>query len=258
MKAIVLAAGQGRRLWPFTADCPKCLLPIGAGSILEHQLANLERAGLREAVLVCGFGAERVRTALAAYQGALAVRLAYNPLYAVADNLVSLWTVRAELDRDIVLLNGDNVFHADILQRLLEAGESCCLMARRKARYDEDDMKLRLEDDRVRAIGKCLPAGIAHAESVGIMRFAGEGVGLLSAALEELVRREGTSTRSCFTESIQFLIDQGHPVCCRQVGELPWADVDTPEDLHFVRQHLPSFAVGALRERARREAGGGA
>ena len=117
MKAIVLAAGQGRRLWPFTANCPKCLLSIGAGSILEQQLANLEGAGIREVVLVCGFGVERVRTALAAFQGKLSVKLRYNPFYALADNLVSLWTARAEMERNFLLLNGENVFHPQILEQ---------------------------------------------------------------------------------------------------------------------------------------------
>lgn len=239
MKAIVLAAGQGRRLWPFTASHPKCLLPIGAGSILEQQLANLEGAGIREVVLVCGFGIERIRAALAAFRGNLAVKLSYNPFYAHADNLVSLWTVRAELDRDFLLLNGDNVFHPQILQHLLAAQECCCLMIRRKDSYDQDDMKLHVEGGRVRAIGKALPA--AHAESVGIMRFAGEGRRCLVEVLEEIVAAAGTASKLRYVAGVQRLIDLGHPVAGCEVGDLPWADVDTPEDLRFVRHHLHLF-----------------
>lgn len=251
MKAIILAAGQGRRLWPFTANCPKCLLPIGAGSILEQQLANLEGAGIREVVLVCGFGIERIRTALAAFQGKLSVKLRYNPFYALADNLVSLWTARAEMDRDFLLLNGDNVFHPQILQHLLATEDCCCLMIRRKVCYDPDDMKLHVQDGQVRAIGKSLPA--AHAESVGIMRFAGEGRRCLLGILEELVARAGTTSKLRYVAGVQRLIDLGHPVVGCEVGDLPWADVDTPEDLHFVRRHLHLFqgdeveAQGQLR-----------
>jgi choline kinase len=249
MKAIVLAAGQGRRLWPFTANCPKCLLPIGSGSILEQQLANLEGAGIREVVLVCGFGAEQVRAAAAAFPGALRVRLRYNPFYARADNLVSLWTARSELDRDFLLLNGDNVFHPQILRQLLEARECCCLMIRRKDRYDQDDMKLHVEEGRVWAIGKALPA--AQAESVGIMRFTGEGRRRLVEALGELVAAAGTDSKLRYVAGVQRLIDLGHPVAGCEVGSLPWADVDTPEDLGFVRRHLHLFqAAGAAPRRA--------
>lgn len=239
MKAIVLAAGQGRRLWPFTAHCPKCLLPIGAGSILGQQLANLEGAGIREVVLVCGFGSERIRAALDAFRGRLSVKIRYNPFYALADNLVSLWTARAEMDRDFLLLNGDNVFHPQILQHLLAAEDCCCLMMRRKECYDPDDMKLQVEGGQVRAIGKNLPA--AHAESVGIMRFGSEGRRRLLGVLEELVARAGTSSKLCYAAGVQRLIDLGQPVAGCEVGDLPWADVDTPEDLCFVRRRLDLF-----------------
>ncbi|MBI2502042.1 MAG: phosphocholine cytidylyltransferase family protein [Candidatus Latescibacteria bacterium] len=254
MKAIVLAAGQGRRLWPFTANCPKCLLPIGAGSILEQQLTNLEGAGIREVVLVCGFGIERIRAVLGAFRGQLSVKLSYNPFYALADNLVSLWTVRAEMDRDFLLLNGDNVFHPQILQHLLAAQKCCCLMIRRKACYDQDDMKLHVEGGQIRAIGKALPA--AQAESVGIMRFAGEGRRCLMGVLEDLISRAGTTSKLRYVAGVQRLIDLGHPVAGLEVGELPWADVDTPEDLRFVRRHLQLFAGGeAVAPGRLREAG---
>jgi len=256
MKAIVLAAGQGRRLWPFTALRPKCLLPLGGRSILERQLISLEAAGIREVVLVCGFGSEQVREALQARRGALRVKFRHNPFYGHADNLVSLWTVRGELEEDFLLLNGDNVFHPQILLRLLAAPEPCCLAVRGKQVYDQDDMKLELEGDRVRAIGKHLPA--AQAESLGIMRFAGPGRRRLGEALDELMGTEGTASLLRYVAAVQRLIDGGHPVAACEVGDLPWADVDTPEDLHWVRRHCDLFQGGAPAPRRLQEAGVGA
>src|SRR5690606_31501919 len=59
-KAVVLSAGQGRRLLPLTADRPKCLVELSGRSVLEWQLRALEAAGVREAVVVTGFGAASV------------------------------------------------------------------------------------------------------------------------------------------------------------------------------------------------------
>ncbi len=67
MKAIVLSAGQGRRLLPLTADLPKCLLPVdGEATVLDRQLELLARCGVSRAVVVIGFGAEHVERHLAA------------------------------------------------------------------------------------------------------------------------------------------------------------------------------------------------
>ena len=66
MKAIVLSAGQGRRLLPLTETRPKCLAPLSGRSLLAWQLEGLNIAGVKEAVVVTGFGAEQVEAEIAA------------------------------------------------------------------------------------------------------------------------------------------------------------------------------------------------
>src|SRR5262245_12236823 len=66
MKAVVLSAGQGKRLLPLTEENPKCLLEVSGGMpVLGFQLGALARAGIERAVLVVGFGAARVEAWLA-------------------------------------------------------------------------------------------------------------------------------------------------------------------------------------------------
>ena len=60
MKAIILSAGQGRRLLPLTAENPKCLLQIGGQSLLEWQLQELAKCGVDQVAVVVGFAAEKV------------------------------------------------------------------------------------------------------------------------------------------------------------------------------------------------------
>ena len=60
LKAIILCAGQGRRLLPLTERVPKCLLPVAGRSILEWQLPGLAAAGIKDITLVTGFEAEAV------------------------------------------------------------------------------------------------------------------------------------------------------------------------------------------------------
>ena len=243
MKALILAAGRGHRLWPFTAECPKCMLSLGeVESILEHQLVNLKMAGIDRAVLICGFGLEQIRDKLRSHGSGVAVKTVYNPFYMVADNLISLWSARSEMEGDFLLLNGDNVFHPDIVGELLRADGDCCIAIRLKGEFDEDDMKVQLEGDAVVGIGKDLTAQRCHGESVGVMKFTGRGVSVIRRSLEEAVT-EVSAIGSLFTDALQRMMTEGQRVRAVDIGSLAWADVDTPDDLKFARDNLHLFGL---------------
>ena len=93
MKAIILAAGRGKRLYPYTKYIPKCLLDIGGGvTILEHQINSIRACGIDEVVIVIGFGFEKVENFLRNYDGlGLKIKTLYNPFYQTTNSLISLW-----------------------------------------------------------------------------------------------------------------------------------------------------------------------
>ena len=97
MKAIVLSAGQGRRLLPLTESAPKCAVDLHGRSLLDWQIDHLLDSGVDEVVVVTGFGAERVDALLARRQDRVPVRSLYNPFFEVADNLASCWYRRPSL-----------------------------------------------------------------------------------------------------------------------------------------------------------------
>ena len=109
MKAIILSAGQGRRLLPLTEVTPKCCLRPGELSILEWQIRELSAAGVDEVVVVTGFGHEKVEEIVKRVKG-IRARTLYNPFYAQSDNLGTCWIAREEMDGPFVLINGDTLF----------------------------------------------------------------------------------------------------------------------------------------------------
>src|SRR4030095_11781940 len=123
MKAVVLSAGQGKRLLPLTAENPKCLLAVRGGEpILGWQLAALARAGIERAVVVVGFGAERVEEWLAANPvPGLVCETLINPVYRPSDTLITCWLARGVMSDDFLLLNGDTIFEDAVLARVLAA-----------------------------------------------------------------------------------------------------------------------------------------
>lgn len=242
MNALILAAGRGRRLWPYTSDRPKCLLPLGDRSILGHQLTRLDEAGFRRATVVAGFGLEAVRHEAATVPTDLCTHVAYNPFYDVSDNLISLWSARTHIHDDVVVLNGDNVFHPDILTPLMGPPPAdVCLLVQRRENVTDDDMKVQLQGDRLACIGKELSH--ADAVSIGIMRFSGAGARALHDVLEQAVRGDD-ALGHYYLDCVQRLVDDGMTVECRDTGALPWSDIDTPADLDAVRTSLSSFEAG--------------
>ena len=79
-RAIILAAGQGKRLLPLTEARPKCLIELSGRTLLAWQLLRLQAAGVQEAVIVTGFRADAVQAEVAALDLAMPVRLVFNQI----------------------------------------------------------------------------------------------------------------------------------------------------------------------------------
>ncbi len=236
MEALILSAGQGSRLLPLTEDCPKCLLPLGEGNLLEWQITQLAACGVDQIRVVIGFRASAVEACLdRARRPGLDIRAVFNPFFNVADNLASCWMARSEMDRDFVLVNGDTMFEPAVLRRLLASPEAPVTLASdRKAAYDSDDMKVRLDGTRLVAVGKVLAEDEVDGESIGMMVFRGAGPAMFAAILDQIMRTpNGISW--WFLRAIGVLADQGH-VETNSIEGLDWGEVDYPHDLERVQR----------------------
>ncbi|MCW5830395.1 MAG: phosphocholine cytidylyltransferase family protein [Deltaproteobacteria bacterium] len=241
MRAIILAAGQGTRLLPHTERTPKCLLDLNGTTVLEHQIRNCRRAGISDTVVVTGFQWQLVEAYVSRWrQNGLArmrIETAYNPFFSTTNNLISLWSAQKYMDEDFITINGDNVFDWRILQRLKETNKyPIHVTTAHKDAYDEDDMKVLLDGDRIQAINKGIPLDQADGESIGIMKFTGEGRERLKATLEDMVRGQSAAT-DWYTRAIEWIARRGYPVGICPIGDLKWAEIDFPQDLARVREN---------------------
>lgn len=233
MKAIILSAGQGKRLMPLTAEQPKCLIDLSGRTLLEWQLLALAKAGVTEAVIVTGFRADRVEQALAAMSvPGLTARTLYNPFYALADNTASCWVARHEMRGPFLILNGDTLFEPAIAARLLtQAKDPITVTIDAKQDYDADDMKVRTDaDGRLLTIGKTLPLEIVTGESIGFLRFTAEGGAAFAAEVEQVLRTpEGL--RRWYLSVIDGLAKRDGTVGTVSIQGLEWGEMDFPDDV---------------------------
>ncbi len=242
MRAIILGAGQGRRLLPLTEDTPKCLLEVQPGvTALQFQLATLAACGVAHASVIVGFAADRVEESLArsTIRG-IDTQTIYNPFYGLSDNLASAWMARPEMSDDFILLNGDTLFEAEVLRRLLAAPDAPLTVAiSQKDHYDDDDMKVSLgAAGRLTAVGKTLPPETVDAESIGMMSFQGAGVEAFRGALDAAIR-EPEALKLWYLSVVNGLADSME-IATTSVSGLWWAEIDCREDLDEVRSALAS------------------
>ncbi len=250
MKAIILSAGQGKRLLPLTEATPKCLLPVdGSRPALELQLRTLAACGIQRATVMVGFGADKVEHFLAHCPlPEIEVTTRFNPFFALSNNLATCWTAIPEMTEDFILLNGDTLFEPAVLERLLLAPSAAVSLAiDRKPSYDEDDMKVSIRHERtLAAVGKTLSPAVVHGESIGLMTFRASGVHAFRAALEKAMR-DPTALQRWYLSVIDSMASSSM-VEVASIEGLWWAETDTPEDLAQVRTHFsrPSASLAAL------------
>ena len=230
MQAIILSAGQGTRLSPLTADIPKCALRLGDRAVIEWQIDALRENGVNDIVVVAGYKAEKVKKMLDSRYGKKTIQVVFNPFFEVADNLASCWMVREKMAGDFLLLNGDTLFEPALAEKLLQAPAQPVTLARdEKPHYDDDDMKLILEGDKLLSIGKKLPLEKVNGESIGMIRFLAEGAQLFRQTIECLMHDPASLKRWYLSVIDEIAANTGAVWTCSIQG-LEWAEIDYPLD----------------------------
>jgi L-glutamine-phosphate cytidylyltransferase len=243
--AIILSAGQGRRLLPYTTSSPKCLIDVGGLRVIEWQIDALIAAGISRITAVIGYGADQVEQVLNDRYGPGVISTIYNPFFEVADNLASCWMARHVMHDDFLLLNGDTLFEQSVLERLMEAPvRAITLAVDKKPAYDSDDMKIRLVGDRISAVSKQIPLDSVDGESIGMMHFQAGGGPLFRSALEDSMRRP-EALQMWYLSIIDHLAATTGQVFAQSIEGLDWNELDFPADLKAAQALVKSWACRA-------------
>lgn len=238
MKAIILAAGIGRRLAPFTDRQPKCLIPVGGRSLLERMLEAVEAAGIGEVVVVVGHYQEQIRDRIGPGFGSLSIRYVENPDY-TKGSLLSVWGAREAIHDDFLLMDADVLFAPELLIRLVGSPTPSALLLDQGFIDTGEEVKLYARGPRVVAMGKKItpPAYDGVGEGVGFLKCAASHAPTLLACLAEARRDAGDGAE--YEDALDRFLHRV-PVGWVDVAGLPWTEIDFPEDLSRAdREILP-------------------
>jgi choline kinase len=249
-KAVILSAGQGSRLFPLTADKPKCLIEIQGQTILARQVITLADCGVNEIVVVTGFMDELVQEHLDALaRPGLTLRTIFNPFYKAADNLASCWMAREEFKGDCLLINGDTIFSYPIARKLLATPEHpVTITIDEKGYWDDDDMKVELDGDYLKDIGKTLPLDIVTGEAIGMIRFQKTGGEKFASILDANMHQQ-TGLKKWYLSAIAEMAPLKLIKWCTIKG-MPWGELDDHDDYEVAKNLLldPAFSLAEAAE----------
>lgn len=233
MIAVILAAGISSRLRPLTNAVPKCLLTLGGKPLLQRNLEILERNGIEECVIVTGYLREMIEGFVGSLNPHMTVTYVHNAEFANTNNNSSLWlTKEAVHNRSMLLMDGDILFHAGIMENLLGSSHEDALVMRKSDDLGEEEIKLELADDgHILRIGKELDPARCAGESLGIEKFSAATARKLFRVLDE---------RHVYNEfyeaSFQIVIDHGARIFAVDSGGLPCMEIDTAEDFQTAEE----------------------
>jgi UDP-N-acetylglucosamine diphosphorylase/glucosamine-1-phosphate N-acetyltransferase len=219
MECVVLAAGEGRRMRPLTANRPKVMLPLANRPILEHLILAARDAGVTEFTLVVGYREREVRNCFGDGER-LGVAIRYVPQRHQLGTGDALRACEGLVSGPFLLLNGDMVIRSGDLRALM--GRRPPVIGLSRSSHPEDFGTVRLEGDRV--------VELAEKVAKPASDLINAGAYLLDPGIFELLDSLGQSERGEYeiTDAFSVLIGKG------EVTGYPlsfWLDVGYPWDL---------------------------
>lgn len=239
MKAIVLAAGVGRRL-ASASERPKCLLEFNGATLLERLLKQLRAVGVDGVTLVTGYEADQIASALVHADGP-PVLLLHNPRFRLG-SILSLWTARPALRSgdDVLVMDADVLCHPDMLARLTTSRHPNCWLMDRGFEAGEEPVKICLEGGRVVEFRKQVDPRLTYTvvgESVGFFRFDAATAGRL-AELADAYAADGRANLPHEEALRDLALEAPGRIGVEDVTGVPWIEIDFPDDVERARQDI--------------------
>ena len=237
MKAIILAAGEGKRLMPYTAGIPKCMVKLNGRPLINYQIEILKKSGIKEIIIVKGCHDDKINLK--------GIKTITNKRYFETNMVHSLFCAESELNGEVIVAYGDIVYSSYILEKLIKSNYDISVVIDIdwkkywEERFDDpldDAESLKLDvQGRIIEIGKSVRSyNEINGQYIGLMKFSSEGIKSLKNVYNKAKRSryiQGKIINNAYmTDLLQTIIDEGIHIWPVNING-NWIEVDTVKDL---------------------------
>ena len=243
MRALVIAAGMGKRMGKLTESKPKCLLKFGSKSLLQWTIEGLEHAGCKDIWVITGYKGEEIK------------RLGYNTIenknYQNNNILQSFFTAKDKLDKDLIVTYSDIYVERAIFKELVSKKGDLILTVdqswisyykNRKQHPIEQAEKVILDKDfMIKKIGKDIAYNnkLKCYEFTGLFKVSKNAAMVLKNTFDKInkkldkkdkFQRSKSWQNAYLTDFFQYIIDHNIFKLNTHIISKGWAEFDTIED----------------------------
>lgn len=227
IKAVIIAAGEGKRMRPLTHNRPKVMLPVAGKPILEHLLIEMKQAGMKEFVIVTGYHEEKVKEYFGSGEQ-WGVNIQYVTQVNQTGTADAVRTVESSVNDRLLVVNGDMIINSGDIQAITDC--SGCVMSLYEVDNPEGLGTVVVEGDFIKRIYEKVenpPSNLANA-----------GLYLFTRDIFKAIAQTPLSQRDEYelTDSVQWLVDNNIKVAYRKLER--WLDTSYPWDLLSANEYL--------------------
>lgn len=221
--AVILAAGRGTRLQPYTFDIPKGFMQVGAETLIERSIRLLRKNGIKNIIIGTGHLHEQYEK--------LAEKLSFktylSPDYASTGSFHTLCFGKELIQEDFLMLESDLLYHETAIQELLEAPADDVILCSGFTNSN-DEVYVSIKNGMLQTLSKKveeLPS--VDAELVGIWKISQS---LYQRLLKHHIREKDALNKD-YERAIAEECTQGYYVSVNKIENLPWCEIDNEEHL---------------------------
>ena len=233
MKALILAAGVSRRLYPQTYNTPKCLLEVGGKPIINYQLEALIELGINDITMIVGYHREMLIENVEKNFPTINFNFIINHHYFETNTAYSVYLGKEALSKEHLLMNADVVYPKELLSKLYYSSFENVLAVDVKSCGREEVKVIDGGQNKITAIGKDLIEDKCLGEFIGVAKFSSEFMNDFVKALGRLIDAGGKN--DYFEAGIEQLLET-QLVNYIDVSEYPCLEIDFIEDLELARK----------------------